>query len=510
MIEKLREIQQQRDELERLLTARERYIQDLRNSFSWRLTAPLRWLNDRLFRFIINKGRLSKRTTSDTDSVNPNLASYSRATSDRAPLSSVREIINFLIAGRKDCAGSMIALLDHDLGGGANYYSDSLAKRLVAASYRVLHIKVNPDSGRLCIHLKCADLSQAVLLDAALAAQLDRLLALFPVESIIVNELVGWPEPLEQFRQLARGRIPYSVLLHDFFPVCPNWNLLDADGHYCGLCNDAAQAKRCLSGNVSSGAFSLYGDTYADIQLWRESAAAYLTAAKAIVCFSEASRRKLTEAFSWLANVVVIEHAVPFPGVGSGMVRQLTGGVLRIGVVDCSSQGKGAGILASLLECPALTGLPVELTILGETAALQLTKKQSSRQVVFHGRYRREEMAELVERYHIQVMLIPSILPETFSFTVSEALLLGCPVICFDLGAQAERVRRFNCGVIVADASADALLATFAELLANPERVERLSHNALQYLPPTADEHFADVFREMGLSDLGEDRPGKL
>lgn len=509
MIDKFREMQQQKEELERLLTARERYIQDLRNSFSWRLTAPLRWLNNRLFRFGINKGRLSKSTASDPYSVNTNLESLlmqvggariSRTTSDRAPLSSVRETINFLIACRKEFAGSVIALLDHDLGGGANYYSDALANRFVAASYRVLHIKMNPDTGRVSIHLRSTDLSQVVVIDTSSMVQLDRLLDLFSVEMIIVNELVGWPEPLEQFRLLARGRLPYAVLLHDYFPICPNWNLLDAGGHYCCLCNDELLAQRCLSRNISSGAYTLYGDTYADIKLWRESAAAYLTAARAVVCFSEASRRILTEAFSWLTNPVVIEHSVSFPGVGNGMVRKLTGGVLRVGVVGCSSLGKGAGILASLLKCSALSDLPVVLTILGETAELDLPKQQSARQVVFHGRYRREEMAQLVERYHIQVVLIPSILPETFSYTVSESLLLGCPVICFDLGAQAERVRRFNCGVIVPEASADALIDTFTSLLTNPEQVEAMSRNALRYLPPTEDEHFAEIFRVTGLS----------
>lgn len=53
--------------------------------------------------------------------------------------------------------------------------------------------------------------------------------------------------------------------------------------------------------------------------------------------------------------------------------------------------------------------------------------------------------------------------------------------------------------MVVQEASVDALIDTFAELLANPDMVEQLRRNALRYLPPTEDEHFAEVFRAVGL-----------
>ena len=59
-----------------------------------------------------------------------------------------------------------------------------------------------------------------------------------------------------------------------------------------------------------------------------------------------------------------------------------------------------------------------------------------------HGKYSRPQLPGLLEKYGVSVILIPSVWPETFSFTTSEALLLGYPVICFDIGAQAERVKQ--------------------------------------------------------------------
>jgi O-antigen biosynthesis protein len=59
-----------------------------------------------------------------------------------------------------------------------------------------------------------------------------------------------------------------------------------------------------------------------------------------------------------------------------------------------------------------------------------------------HGDYEPAQIPALVARYGIGCWLIPSIWPETFSYTTHEALATGLPVICFDLGAQAEAVRR--------------------------------------------------------------------
>jgi len=45
-----------------------------------------------------------------------------------------------------------------------------------------------------------------------------------------------------------------------------------------------------------------------------------------------------------------------------------------------------------------------------------------------------------VSRYGITCWLIPSIWPETFSFTTHECLATGLPVWAFDLGAQGDSV----------------------------------------------------------------------
>ena len=63
--------------------------------------------------------------------------------------------------------------------------------------------------------------------------------------------------------------------------------------------------------------------------------------------------------------------------------------------------------------------------------------------------YAREDLPKLVSNLEIDVFLLPSIWPETFSFTCSEIIDMELPIACFDLGAPAERVSRYAKGLVL-------------------------------------------------------------
>lgn len=65
------------------------------------------------------------------------------------------------------------------------------------------------------------------------------------------------------------------------------------------------------------------------------------------------------------------------------------------------------------------------------------------------GFYQREELPRLVDENKIDLIGIFSDFPETFCYTLTEALMCGVPVIVKDNGALGERVRKLDCGWIV-------------------------------------------------------------
>jgi len=87
--------------------------------------------------------------------------------------------------------------------------------------------------------------------------------------------------------------------------------------------------------------------------------------------------------------------------------------------------------------------------------------------VRIHGRYDRDEIGALVARYGITDWLIPSIWPETFSFTTHEALATGLPVHGFALGAQGAALAAHPHGRLIPfDPEGDLAAAVLASLRA--------------------------------------------
>ena len=106
-----------------------------------------------------------------------------------------------------------------------------------------------------------------------------------------------------------------------------------------------------------------------------------------------------------------------------------------IGVLGSLAPHKGAGVVQRLSR--ALSPRDPGLVLLGEIDPAYRLHRPGRH----HGRYTVEDLPALVKRYGITCWFIPSVWPETFSFTTHEALASGLPVMVFDLGAQGDAVR---------------------------------------------------------------------
>lgn len=93
--------------------------------------------------------------------------------------------------------------------------------------------------------------------------------------------------------------------------------------------------------------------------------------------------------------------------------------------------------------------------------------------VIRTGWYRREEIKLLIESHKIDLVCILPIWPETFCYTLSEALLCGVPVIVTDIGAVGDRVRAMNCGWIVSkDSNYNDILNVINHIKDNPKEYQ--------------------------------------
>lgn len=355
--------------------------------------------------------------------------------------------------------GGATVVFDHAMGGGANVYRDALVEARVREGRRV--VLVTPHLATLDYRIRVIDgrgerAEWREPDDHSLIASLERL----DIVAIEVNNLVTFADPLLIVgwcvrRRQAGARLDFH--LHDFHAVCPAFTLVNPQGRYCGVpALDACRS--CLPMNAAN---SLGLGQGADMERWREGWAQLLLAADQVTAFSEASARILARAYPELMPRIRIRVKPHEPSLRR--LRAIAPGgsaILKIGVVGNISRAKGADIVAGIVALARERALPVQVVVVG---TLQISCPQSAH-LVIHGPFHADELPDLMEQYGIDVCLMPSVCPETYSYVTDEIMAMGLPIAVFDIGAPAERVARYALGQVMTEVSADAALADIMRL----------------------------------------------
>jgi glycosyltransferase involved in cell wall biosynthesis len=195
------------------------------------------------------------------------------------------------------------------------------------------------------------------------------------------------------------------------------------------------------------------------IPAWRASWGRCLAAADEVRCFSGSTRMLLLRGHPGLdpSRVTVVPHKVGFQPSRLPQLRHAD--PLVIGVLGHISVQKGALIVQDVL-CGLEREHPASRIVVVGTLDLAL---KSSRLVVT-GPYQRENLVGLIESHGINMILFPSICPETFSYVIEEAMLLRMPIVAFDLGAPGERLRDYDRGRLASAIDAGAALSAMIRL----------------------------------------------
>lgn len=330
--------------------------------------------------------------------------------------------------------------IDHSLGGGTEFYRNDEIKRLLAQQKRVILLTpmlVNGMQKAFCITFLHPQMSSQHFY-CNRAQTIQQFLQELKLQEILCNSLVSfanYPLWLQWLKQLAL-QIPLTVFVHDFYPVCPGTLLLNSQNRFCAL----QECEACRP----------------DIRHWRQSWTPVLAAAREIRCFSESSSRILYQAYpGQQEKITVIPHSMTnFHPERSG---ELALNKLRLGIVgNTNSVGKGSVVLQQVADF--LNKRNEKLPFIGHFY------DSPPSNLVISGAYQRHELFCKLREYEINVVLFPSVCPETFSFVVSELMLLEIPVLAFDVVAQGEKIRSYRWGRLLSSDD-PAIIYREAELL---------------------------------------------
>jgi len=348
------------------------------------------------------------------------------------------------------CVNQPLLILDHDLGGGANEYRNSYIERrrpdgrpIILITYDVARkgLKISAQIGqyRTCYSTDSTD-------------ELRNIIERLENAEIVINDLVSWSRPVDTLTALKRS-LPGStnrlvVLFHDFYAVCPSYNLLNSDAQYCGVPDDHAVCDRCLPLNA-------HATSQISIRLWREHWGEVLALADKIVFFSQSSAEIVKRAFALNVERIAVEPHLSLMQSLDDKIEIGDHRELIVGVVGNINLAKGAMVVSELSHLLAKTRPDARIVVLGQ---IDLPYRKRAMNLIVHGRYQRAALPQLLVRYRVKICVLPSIWPETFSYVAQELMQLGMPLICFNLGAPAERVSKYEAGTVVSQPTAEAML----------------------------------------------------
>ena len=381
------------------------------------------------------------------------------------PNSEVRHLAQ-LILDTHYVADYVTLAFDHNLGGGASGYLNRRINAELSNNRMLLVIRYDYLQNLYSLEVRTAEYEREYVI-----CQFDNLITIakwLRIDEILVNELVSFPQPqmvLQTIMELKNGMQPckLTMLIHDFYAFCPTINLLKKDLTYCGLPQDenCADCYKQFAYDGLNGCVSI-GD-------WQKMWGDFLKVCDDVIVFSEDSRDKVQKVFGNLPQLSLVPHKVTY--ISPLDKRYKTTDTLNVACLGELTIHKGLYVVRDILELLEKEN-GITLSLIGSSVG---KKKGVLKKLKETGRYDVSELPEIILKNDIDMFLIPSIWPETFSYTAEEVMQLGLPVVCFDLGAPAERVGKYEKGMIIPEMTAESALDTIKQLsekldIMNPER----------------------------------------
>ncbi len=323
----------------------------------------------------------------------------------------------------------------HNNGGGAQDYIKQKKDEIKAQGKRFTCIYYDRESSLYWLEIAYDDYNKVI--KNIERKYIECFLEEFKYDEIVISEILTFPQFEEWLNKVLmlkkRKHFKLRMLIHDFFPICPSYTLLDDCGDFCEI-KDIDGCKKCAEKNQL---VRMYTN---DIENWRRLWKQFLDSCEVIECFSQDSINYMCKVYPQ-NNYILRPHKVErLRKVEKAPINE----EIRVAIIGAINHAKGLDIIEKMADYSADNNLPIKYYIVG-----YCSRDISRENIIITGKYNSEELPDIMENYKINMIMIPSIWPETFSYTTTEAMMMGLPLMVFNIGAPAERVEKYDAGYIV-------------------------------------------------------------
>jgi len=257
--------------------------------------------------------------------------------------------------------------------------------------------------------------------------ELARLLQTLGVARLHFHHVHLLPRAILDLPQAAA--LPYDLTLHDYYPICPQYHLVTADGRYCGE-PAAAGCNACIAQRPHR-----WGQ---DIGGWRALFADFLVHADRAIAPSADVAERINRYLPDLAIAVWSHPEAALPAQPR---------IARIVVLGNLSPEKGLRVVAACAKDAKERVLPLTFRVLGTTT--EPVPQAPEAPLSIFGQYDDAQLPWLLAAEKPDALFFPAQTPETYSYTLSVALASGVPIVASALGALAERIAAQGSGATV-------------------------------------------------------------
>lgn len=361
-----------------------------------------------------------------------------------------------LILYYNNFAEKTILFFDHSLGGGTDVYFEHKLKNLLSKNnfvirFQYLHKFHNIDQNKYQLTIFFQESKFLIFSDNY--NNLIDILEKVEIQEVVLNNLVGYLNSLDMLKIISKLKKNsfLSVRIHDYQAICPFFNLLSYEGVFCNIPN-IKYCKTCflhnkIDRNAEVNKILISGAS--DIEEWREYWHNFLqNYADEIVVFDNSGKDILLKSYPNIEKKIIITpHEITQP---LRKINTISSSTINIGIIgNIQSVHKGTEILREIENI--INHNKFSLCIIGEYNA------HSTRTKVL-GKYNIQDLPDILEKNNINIVFIPSIWPETFNYTSSEAIEMNIPVACFNIGAQGAKILKYKKGLILHQMNAEYIL----------------------------------------------------
>ncbi|MEG0093580.1 MAG: glycosyltransferase [Erysipelotrichaceae bacterium] len=262
-------------------------------------------------------------------------------------------------------------------------------------------------------------------------------------------------------------QIPSYITLHDFYCLCPTINMLFNMEKYC-LNIKNRDCKTCLKNKLN-----IPNDL---IPVWENEWTNFLKKFKLVITPSF-STKQIIESQLIDVNCIAMEHGINIKKETSLLnIRQ--NNEFNVAFVGVMAIHKGGKVVEYLIK--NTKDKRIKYHLFG-TSEINFLKKNRSN-FVNHGKYKREELSILLKKNNINMVANLSIWPETYSYTLTETIASGVPVLGYSLGAVGERIEKNKFGWLMSENSTgNEILSKIIEISTDVDKYDEVIKNLNDY-----------------------------